>query len=110
MLAALVLTLALGQAEPGVVRAPPDPRDDGPDRVDVADYPPVEQRRYELFRVKCNRCHSVARPIASRFDHRQWAVYSKRMARRPNSAINDAQLDEIYAFLRYYSTRMGDDR
>lgn len=120
MLHALALALALASAaeapvagappEQPVVRAPPDPRDDGVDTVDVAAWPEEEQRRYPLFRVKCSRCHSIARPINSRFDHRQWRIYSKRMARRPNSAIKDAQLEEIYAFLRHYSTVRGDQR
>ena len=119
MLHALALALALASAEapdagaspePPLVRAPPDPRDEGVDAIDVTAWPAAEQRRYPLFRAKCSRCHSIARPINSSFDHRQWRIYSKRMARRPNSAINDRQLEEIYAFLRHYSTVRGDQR
>lgn len=106
MLHAILAALALVAApDPAVPQAPPDNRDRGPNQLDVSDYPAEHQARYPLFAVKCSRCHSLARPINTRFDQRQWAIYSKKMARRPNSAINDAQLDELYAFLKYYSTR-----
>lgn len=102
--ALLAAGLALA-AEPE--KAPPDPRDFGPDRIDVSGYPAEQQRRYPLFVAKCSKCHPVARPINSRFNAQDWKRYLKKMIRRPNSGINEEHAQEIYEFLKYYSGRFG---
>jgi hypothetical protein len=97
-------TLALA-AEPE--KAPPDPRDFGPDKIDVSKYPLAQQERYGVFTTKCAKCHPVARAVNSRFNPQEWKRYMKRMIRRPNSGINEEQAQDIYEFLKYYSTQQG---
>jgi hypothetical protein len=106
LLTGLVLTLSLaaaGKAE----KVEHDPRDDGPDKIDISTYPPEQQQRYDIFRAKCSKCHPVARPINSRYDVGNWKRYMKKMIRRPNSGINEEQAVEIYEFLKYYSGRQA---
>jgi len=102
ILAAAVLAVA---AEPD--QAPPDPRDFGPDRIDISDYPPEQQQRYPIFEKKCAKCHPVARAIGSRFSTAEWKRYMKRMVRRPNAGVTDRQADAIFEFLCYYARRLG---
>ncbi len=99
-----VLGLAHG-AEPD--KAPPDPRDFGPDKIDVSGWPAEQQRRYPVFVGKCSKCHPVARPINSRFNAQEWKRYMKKMIRRPNSGINEEQAQDIYEFLKYYAGKVG---
>lgn len=108
----LVLALALAAlvgaavaAEPE--QAPPDPRDSGPDKIDVSGYPPEQQKRYPIFEKKCAKCHPVARAINSRFNASEWKRYMKRMIRRPNAGVTDEQADEIYEFLKFYAVKLG---
>jgi hypothetical protein len=111
-MAGLALLLTLGAApkveKPEKVdKAPYDPRDDGPNQIDVSAYPPEQQERYPIFYVKCAKCHPVARPINSRFDANDWKRYMKKMIRRPNSGINEEQAVEIYEFLKFYASRQA---
>jgi len=101
VLAALQLSLA---AEPPVE---PDPRDKGPDKIDVSSYPPEQKARYPLYEQKCAKCHPLARSINSRFTSAEWKRYMKRMARRPNAGVTDEQTQDIYEFLKYYSSTLG---
>ena len=59
----LALALALTAAPADKVEH--DPRDDGPDKIDVSGYPKEQQARYPVFLQKCSKCHPVARPINS---------------------------------------------
>jgi hypothetical protein len=88
-------------------KAPPDPRDSGPDKIDVSGYPPEQQKRYPIFEKKCAKCHPVARAINSRFNASEWKRYMKRMIRRPNAGVTDDQADEIYEFLKFYAVKLG---
>jgi hypothetical protein len=103
-IAASVFTL-LVSAEPAQDK--PDPRDFGPDRVDVSGYPPAQQRLYEVYAAKCSKCHPLARSVNARFNSTDWKRYMKRMIRRPNSGINEEQAAQIYDFLKYYSVQLG---
>ncbi len=104
-IAGTALAALLVAAEPE--KAPPDPRDFGPDKVDVSDYPPEQKAQYETFQAKCVKCHPLSRPINSRFTSQEWKRYMKRMIRRPNSGINEEQAAQIYEFLKYYSAQLG---
>jgi hypothetical protein len=107
---ALALVALVGvalAAEPE--KAPPDPRDSGPDKIDVSGYPPEQQKRYVIFEKKCAKCHPVARAINSRFNASEWKRYMKRMIRRPNAGVTDDQADEIYEFLKFYAVKLGVD-
>lgn len=104
-LALAALVGAAVAAEPE--QAPPDPRDSGPDKVDVSGYPQEQQKRYAVFEKKCAKCHPVARAINSRFNASEWKRYMKRMIRRPNAGVTDQQADEIYEFLKFYAVKLG---
>ena len=98
--AALKITLAQDQS-------PPDPRDKGPDKIDVSSYPPEQKARYPLFQQKCSKCHPVARAVNSRFTASEWKRYMKKMVRRPNAGTTDEQAEDIFEFLKYYSSKLG---
>jgi hypothetical protein len=105
---AAVLTAVLllaGAKDPN--KADWDPRDDGPDKIDVSGYPPEMQKRYPTFSAKCAKCHPLARPINSRFNAEDWKRYMKKMIRRPNSGINEEQAADIYEFLKFYAAKQG---
>ena len=85
----------------------PDPRDFGPDHIDVSGYPPAMQKTYEIYAVKCAKCHPLARSVNARFNSTDWKRYMKRMIRRPNSGINEEQAAQVYEFLKLYSEKLG---
>jgi hypothetical protein len=106
-LAALLAVLAVPSFAAEPEQAPPDPRDSGPDKIDVSGYPPEQQKRYPVFEAKCAKCHPVARAINSRFNASEWKRYMKRMVRRPNAGVTDKQADDIYEFLKFYAQKLG---
>jgi hypothetical protein len=83
--------------------AAPDPRDRGPDKLDVSRFPPEIQQLYPLFESKCSKCHSLARPINARLSGEQWRSYIKKMSRRPGSGINEETGKQLFTFLKFYS-------
>ncbi len=85
----------------------PDPRDNGPGAIDVSSWPDQQKKNYEMYSVKCAKCHPLARSVNARFTAQDWKRYMKRMIRRPNSGINEEQATNIYDFLKYYSTQLG---
>ncbi len=103
-LAGSALVAMLFAAEP---QDKPDPRDSGPDRIDVSGYPSAQQRQYDVYAAKCSKCHPLARSVNARFNSTDWKRYMKRMIRRPNSGINEEQAAQIYDFLRFYSVKLG---
>ena len=103
-IAGSALVALLVSAEP---QDKPDPRDSGPDRVDVSGYPAAQQKQYEVYASKCNKCHPLARSVNARFNSTDWKRYMKRMIRRPNSGINEEQAAQIYEFLKFYSAQLG---
>jgi hypothetical protein len=106
-LTAAALLGLLVTAEPPVQKADPDPRDFGPDAIDISAYPDDQKAVYPTFAQKCSKCHPVARAINSRFTSTEWKRYMKRMIRRPNSGINEEQAAAVYQFLKFYSSRLG---
>ncbi|HEY6002802.1 MAG TPA: hypothetical protein VIV57_07990 [Anaeromyxobacter sp.] len=85
----------------------PDPRDFGPGSIDVSRYPAEQKKNYEMYSVKCQKCHPLARSVNARFTAQEWKKYMKRMIRRPNSGINEEQAASIYEFLKYYAGQLG---
>ncbi|MEK7765544.1 MAG: hypothetical protein AAB368_04840 [bacterium] len=80
------------------------PADLGPDRLDVADYPPPQRANYALFADRCSRCHTLARPINSRISDREtWGRYVHRMRNRPTCNLTDADVRAIADFLAFHS-------
>jgi hypothetical protein len=84
-----------------------DPRDAGPNKIDVSDYPPGLQKYYDIYSVKCAKCHPLARSVNAKFTVEEWKRYMKRMIRRPNSGINEEQAAAIYEFLKYRSSNQA---
>lgn len=82
----------------------PDPRDGGAAAIDVSRYPPEMQKYYEMYSVKCAKCHPLARSVNARFSGQDWKRYMKKMIRRPNSGINEEQAVELYQFLAYFAS------
>ncbi len=102
---ALAGAAVLGRAAEEGGKFVPDARDKGPDKIDVSGWPEEEQQNYRVFAEKCNKCHTVARPINSRFTADEWKRYLKRMLRRPDCNIDEAQARRIYDFLKYWSVK-----
>ncbi|WP_242394916.1 hypothetical protein [Anaeromyxobacter oryzisoli] len=88
-------------------KAPPDPRDYGPDRIDISSYPDEQRKEYVVYSAKCVKCHPLARSVNAHYDARDWKRYLKRMIRRPNSGINEEQAAQIYDFLKFHADKMG---
>ena len=104
LVVALALPLLLAASTLAADKAPPDPRDNGPDRIDVSGWPSEQKARYPLFEMKCSKCHPLARPVNAKFTAADWKRYAKRMIRRPNSGINEEQAAELYQFLAYFAS------
>ena len=100
--AALSLQLTLTAEDPGH-----DARDNGPDSIDVSAYPAEQKARYPLYQQKCSKCHPLARSVNSRFTAAEWKRYMKRMVRRPNAGTTDEQAEQIFEFLKFYSSKLG---
>jgi len=77
------------------------PADDGPNFIDVSDYPQEMQTLYELFTRRCSRCHTVARPINSTFTPEEWRKYVHKMMRKPGSGLTPKTSERIIKFLIY---------
>jgi hypothetical protein len=73
------------------------------DTIDVANYPKDIQAAYEVFAVRCSKCHTLARPLNARIhDAQHWVRYVTRMRRNPSSGINEKDAEIILRFLLYY--------
>jgi cytochrome c5 len=77
------------------------PQDKGPASINVASYPPEQQKGYKVFADKCAKCHTLARPVNTTMTKQEWERYVKRMMHKPNSGIGDSQGKTIYEFLVY---------
>jgi hypothetical protein len=66
--------------------------------------PPAVVADYELFAIRCSKCHSLARPLGSGItEDAYWAKYVERMRRQPGSGISPTDVPTILRFLHYYS-------
>jgi hypothetical protein len=73
------------------------------DTIDVTSYPKDIQAAYEVFAVRCSKCHTLARPLNARIhDAQHWVRYVTRMRRNPSSGINAKDAEIILRFLLYY--------
>lgn len=84
----------------------PLPFDKGPDKIDISKYPEEMQDIYKnVFRKKCSKCHTIARPINAPYAlPQEWKKYIKKMMKKPGSAINPIAAKKIYKFLVYDSS------
>ena len=66
--------------------------------------PPDLRADYQVFAVRCSKCHSLSRPLQSGItDDRHWASYIARMRLQPGSGITADDAPRILRFLSYYS-------
>jgi hypothetical protein len=73
------------------------------DSLDVSHYPSDIRAAYEVFAVRCKRCHTLARPLNARIhDGQHWVRYVNRMRLNPASGINEKNGQIILHFLLYY--------
>lgn len=75
--------------------------DKGYNFIDVSNYPPRMQEYYKIFAQKCSRCHTLARPINSKFVGEAWRKYVHRMMRKPGSGLTPKTAEQIIEFLMY---------
>lgn len=80
-----------------------DPRDRGPDTIDVSTWPEKYQEQYKTFTVKCSKCHSLSRAINAKLKADEWKLYVKKMKRRQGSGITDANAEVLTEFLAFYA-------
>lgn len=77
------------------------PADNGPNFIDVSEYPEEMQTLYAVFTRRCSRCHTVARPINSNFTAEEWRKYVLKMMRKPGSGLTPKTAEQIIKFLTY---------
>jgi hypothetical protein len=65
---------------------------------------PQAHADYELFALRCSKCHSLARPLNSGIDEDEyWRMYVDKMRRQPGSGISEDDAFIILRFLHVYS-------
>lgn len=108
------ILVALGLVFGSTLRGSPvlaaDPRDRGPDTIDVSGYEPKYQELYKVFEVKCSKCHSLSRAVNARLKPDEWTLYVKKMKRRPGSGISDANAEQLIDFLSFHSKEQAKRR
>ena len=75
--------------------------DQGPNFIDVSNYPQEMQTLYNVFTRRCSKCHTVARPINSDFTPGEWKKYVQKMMRKAGSGLTPKTADQITEFLIY---------
>ena len=66
--------------------------------------PPDLRDDYQVFAVRCSKCHSLSRPLQSGItDDRHWASYIARMRLQPGSGITADDTPKILRFLSFHS-------
>ncbi len=69
----------------------------------VQTFPSEVQESYQLFAIRCSRCHTLSRPLnAAIYDYNHWASYVARMRRHSGSGISTQDAKDILIFLDYY--------
>jgi hypothetical protein len=69
--------------------------------VDPAEVPAELKENFEVFRVRCSKCHPLSKPYNVRLPAADWAKYVAKMKRRQGSGINDENGAKIVEFLKW---------
>jgi hypothetical protein len=69
--------------------------------VDAARVPPELKESFEVFKVRCSKCHALSKPYNVRLSADGWTRYVAKMKRRPGSGINDENGAKIVSFLTW---------
>jgi hypothetical protein len=76
----------------------------GGEWLDARSVDPSVRADYEVFAIRCSKCHSLARPLNSGIDRDDyWRWYVARMRRQPGSGITESDTVAILRFLHVYS-------
>jgi len=76
--------------------------------AEVRALPPDIEAAYQVFAMKCSRCHTLSRPLnAAIYDPGHWESYVTRMRRQTGSGISKRDADTILVFLRYYAQQQA---
>jgi len=60
----------------------------GPNTIEIYAYPADKKDDYALFRSRCSRCHTLARPINAPYASREnWTEYVKKMNKRSGNVL-----------------------
>ena len=71
---------------------------------EVAFLSPQVHADYEVFALRCSKCHSLARPLNSGIDDdAYWRMYVAKMRRMPGSGITEQDETVILRFLHVFS-------
>lgn len=73
--------------------------------VDPATLPEAQRENFEVFRVRCSKCHTLSKPYNVRLSPEGWGRYVEKMKRRAGSGINDASGAKILSFLLWLEPR-----
>ncbi len=77
------------------------PQDTGPDSVDVSKYPADQQANYKIFKSRCSKCHTLARPLNTTMTPDYWAHYVGIMVDKSPDKFEPGDARHIYEFLAY---------
>jgi cytochrome c5 len=69
--------------------------------------PGADPADYEVFALRCSKCHSLARPLSSGIDDdNYWKAYVAKMRRQPGSGISADDSVAILRFLHQFSIEL----
>jgi hypothetical protein len=73
--------------------------------IDVSEYPAGIRANYKIFSQKCSQCHSLGRPINSKYVlPNEWSHCIRRMKHRTGANIDSSAEEKLYDFLIYDSS------
>lgn len=67
--------------------------------VDPQTVPQAQRENFEVFRVRCSKCHQLSKPYTVRMSDEAWGRYVQKMMRRPGSGISKESGEKILSFL-----------
>ncbi len=75
------------------------------DPIEADSLPIGQQENYQVFRVRCSKCHTLEKPLNVHLSAEYWRRYIAKMQRRPGSGINQESGSKILEFLLYREAR-----
>lgn len=79
-----------------------------PGGVSTDDMPEDVRAAYDVFSVRCRKCHSLARPLSAQIkSEAHWEQYVARMRRMPGSGIDEADAATILIFLKWHARQIA---
>ena len=85
-------------------------------RLDPSSFPPAMKANYEIFRVKCVKCHNLERsivaiqtgiaPISDQpFDRKAVKAYGDKMLRKPGSGMSVSDVKATVDLMEFLLTK-----